>query len=51
MIEDGLLLKGMRIIMPDKKREDILKLILEESPRPQQMQNEGQRNHILARHK
>ena len=26
-IEDGLVLKGTRIIIPDKKREDILKLI------------------------
>ena len=29
MIEDGLILKGMRIIIPDKKREEILKLIHE----------------------
>ena len=28
-IEDGLVLKGMRIIIPDKKREEILKLIHE----------------------
>ena len=28
MIEDGLILKGTRIIIPDKKREEILKLIL-----------------------
>ena len=28
-IENGLVLKGTRIIMPDKKREDILKLIHE----------------------
>ena len=28
-IEDGLVLKGTRIIIPDKKREEILKLILE----------------------
>ena len=27
MIEDGLILKGTRIIIPDKKREEILKLI------------------------
>ena len=26
-VEDGLVLKGTRIIIPDKKREDILKLI------------------------
>ena len=29
MIEDGLILKGMRIVIPDKKREEILKLIHE----------------------
>ena len=29
MIEDGLVLKGTRIIIPNKKREDILKLIHE----------------------
>ena len=29
MIEDGLILKGTRIIIPDKKREEILKLIHE----------------------
>ena len=29
MIEDGLILKGMRIIIPDKKMEEILKLIHE----------------------
>ena len=29
MIEDGLILKGTRIIIPDIKREDILKLIHE----------------------
>ena len=28
-IEDGLVLKGTRIIIPDKKREEILKLIHE----------------------
>ena len=29
MIEDGLILKGMRIVIPDKKREEILKQIHE----------------------
>ena len=29
MIEDGLILKGTRIIIPDKKGEEILKLIHE----------------------
>ena len=29
MVEDGLILKGTRIIIPDKKREEILKLIHE----------------------
>ena len=28
-IEDGLILKGMRIVIPDKKREEILKQIHE----------------------
>ena len=28
-VEDGLVLKGTRIIIPDKKREEILKLIHE----------------------
>ena len=31
-IEDGLILKGTRIIIPDKKREEILKLIHEGHP-------------------
>ena len=50
-IEDGLILKGTRIIIPDKKREEILKLIHKRSSRPQQVQNEGQRNCVLAGHK
>ena len=29
MIEDGLILKGMRIVIPDEKREEILKQIHE----------------------
>ena len=50
-VEDGLILKGTRIIIPDKKREEILKLITQRSPRPQQVQNEGQGNSVLAGHK
>ena len=29
MIEDGLILKGMRIVIPDAKREEVLKQIHE----------------------
>ena len=50
-IEDGLILKGMRIVIPDKKREEILKQIHEGHLGPQQVPNEGQRNCVLARHK
>ena len=41
--EDGLVLKGTRIIIPNNKREDILKLIHEGK-------HEGKRNCVLARH-
>ena len=51
MIEDGLILKGTRIIIPDKKREEILNLIYEGHLGLNKCKTKGQRNCVLAVHK
>ena len=50
-IEDGLVLKGTRIIIPNKKREETLKLIHEGHLGLNKCKMRAKRNHVLARYK
>ena len=50
-IEDGLVLKGTRIVIPSRKQEDILKLIHEGHLGLTQCKLQGKRSSVLARTK